>query len=334
MRRFKSFDIFQKIVIDNEFKSSLTGAFLSISFMLLTIFLLIKETCNYFTPFIVKDSLVQNSLSRTDSSVNLHLKVKFYDSPCPILSLDLENLIGTHIMNIRESVKFSRYSKKTNELIKDEYLPYKIDLLENSLNEGESCIVNSLVKIHKSPGDLHFSFHAFREVYDTLKEKHKNSDIIKKLNLSHKILKFSFLEDTYREKIRNNFSYNASPELKEYFKQLTNPEKIKFPDFENKELQVLNYEYYLKLIPHIFYIESTDESILTYMYTVSYKTKELNVEDEEMPLLMINYDFSPITMKFTLKNKSFLHTLTNICAIVGGVFVIFSILNNFIINFF
>ncbi len=63
------------------------------------------------------------------------------------------------------------------------------------------------------------------------------------------------------------------------------------------------------------------------------REREHNSDGQEMPIVIFHYDLSPITMKFTLQRKSFAHTLTHICAIVGGVYVIFSILNRILLAF-
>ena len=46
-----------------------------------------------------------------------------------------------------------------------------------------------------------------------------------------------------------------------------------------------------------------------------------------MPIILIRYEFTPITMRVTIQKRDYLHFLTHICAIIGGIFVIFSIIN-------
>jgi len=42
------------------------------------------------------------------------------------------------------------------------------------------------------------------------------------------------------------------------------------------------------------------------------------------------YDLSPIMVKFAEHRKSFPHFLTNVCAIIGGVFTVAGIIDSFI----
>lgn len=339
MRVLKSFDLFQKIVIDSEYKSTLTGSFFSILVILLLLILVSKETILFFTPLIIKDSIVQNKFNTNQAShFKFHIKVKFYDAPCPILSLDLENLLGAHLMNLRDNnIKFFRYSQN-NEIIKDDFSPYKINTLEQSLKSHESCFVDAHLSLHKSAGDVHFSFHKFREVYQEIKNKNNNKGIFKRLNVSHKVFKISLTDEKTIKIIKSDFAaYSKSPDLLDFIYKYENNNFV-FPNFykEQKDLDNMvnsNYEYFIVLVPHIFYNEYTQETIFTYLFSMTYKEKELAQEDEEMPLMLINYDFSPITMKFTLVKKSFLHFLTNICAIIGGVFVFFKLMHNVLTYF-
>lgn len=340
MRAIKSFDLFQKIVLESEYKSTFSGSFLSILVIILLIFLVTKETIIFFTPLIVKDSIVQNKYNTNQASnFNFHIKVKFYDAPCPLISLDLENLLGAHVMNVRDNgIKFFRYSKN-NEIIKDnEFSPYQISALEEALKNEESCFIDAHLNLHKSVGDVHFSFHKFREVFDELRNKYANKGIFKKLNVSHKIFKISLTDEKTIKKIKENFGdYSYSPDLLDFIDKYEKNTHV-FPNFYKEQRDAnnminSNYEYFIILIPHIFHNEYTNETIFTYLYSMTYKEKELNQEDEEMPLMLINYDFSPISMRFTLVRKSFLHFLTNICAIIGGVFVFFKLMHNILTYF-
>ncbi|CAI8585539.1 unnamed protein product [Vicia faba] len=51
---------------------------------------------------------------------------------------------------------------------------------------------------------------------------------------------------------------------------------------------------------------------------------------QSLPGVFFFYDLSPIKVTFTEQHVSFLHFLTNVCAIVGGVFTVSGILDSFI----
>lgn len=102
---------------------------------------------------------------------------------------------------------------------------------------------------------------------------------------------------------------------------------------DNIDKERKSYDYFIKLIPHLFVDEIRNEDYIGYEYSLSSRARDYDADSREMPIIQINYDMSPITMKITLFRKSFAHTLTHVCAIVGGVYVIFSMLNRFLLAF-
>ena len=49
-----------------------------------------------------------------------------------------------------------------------------------------------------------------------------------------------------------------------------------------------------------------------------------------MPIVLLKYGFSPVTMRVPIPKRDYLHFLMHVCAIVGGIFVAFSIFNRFL----
>jgi endoplasmic reticulum-Golgi intermediate compartment protein 3 len=56
------------------------------------------------------------------------------------------------------------------------------------------------------------------------------------------------------------------------------------------------------------------------------------VHKNVVPGVFIIYDLSPIMVHITETRKSFLHFLTNLCAVIGGVFTIAGILDRVVYN--
>ena len=49
-----------------------------------------------------------------------------------------------------------------------------------------------------------------------------------------------------------------------------------------------------------------------------------------LPGVFFMYDLSPIMVEYTEVRKSFAHFLTGVCAIIGGVFTVAGIIDNFL----
>ncbi|KAF8571470.1 hypothetical protein P879_02294 [Paragonimus westermani] len=94
--------------------------------------------------------------------------------------------------------------------------------------------------------------------------------------------------------------------------------------------------YYMKLVPTIYirHNDSTDamDTVESNQYSVTWHSKgtPLNGNGQGIPGLFFNYEISPILVKISQEHTSFLHFLTNTCAIIGGVFTVASLFDAFI----
>lgn len=50
------------------------------------------------------------------------------------------------------------------------------------------------------------------------------------------------------------------------------------------------------------------------------------------PYVSVIYDFSPVTMQLVKEKRDLTKFAVNLCAIVGGIFVIFGLVNRFILR--
>lgn len=323
MKAVKTFDLFQKVSYDNINQPTLLGGLLSISSITIMLFLLFTEISNYFTPLITKQSIIYQT---SNGTIPLSLQIKTPNSPCAIISIDQEDLIGKHNINIQgESIVKTRLSNKGNVLLSKNFSPYQTELLNEAILNGENCVVNAVIEINKVPGDFHISYHEYRTVIDALRRDNSTKNTLKKLKLNHQLLSLTFGNEDINNYIIRKYA------MSDVIKGFIQKNVIVF-DEEDPDT-IYNYDYYLKIIPFIFIDENTNEKVYAYEYSLS-STSHKNEEDNEMPIIMFNYDFSPITMKVTLHHKSLLQFLTHVCAIVGGVFVIFSIANSILVHLF
>jgi len=332
MSLVRKFDFFQKISLDNITQPTLIGSFLSIIAIILMMFLLIKEVLDFLTPSIKKESLVLHDKDQS-SKIDINFGINFPNTPCHIISVDQEDSVGNHRMDIRDTVLKNRMNK--NGLLINEPLVGYIskEKFTDALEKEEGCYVNGFIPITKVKGDFHISFHNYADLYSFISVERR--DLFDKFFMNHKLLYLNFgeinsndpiLKKFYFEEIRNNNEDSNN------LISFNNPRNL--PNYIN-EKKKQNYDYFVKLIPHIF-IDKIGEKKekIGYEYSMTSRARVFNPSSNEMPIVIINYDFSPITMKFILESKSFLHFLTQICAIIGGVFVMFKILNNSLLGIF
>ncbi|KAI3504623.1 hypothetical protein L1887_26240 [Cichorium endivia] len=154
--------------------------------------------------------------------------------------------------------------------------------------EGEGCNIYGSIIINKVAGNFHFvkSFHL---------ENGFGEDTYK---ISHKINKLAF-GDYYPGKI------NPLDGVKWY--QGT-PNGI--------------YEYFVKVVPTVY--TPISGPVIKYQFSVTEHYKGSKVGERGLPGVFFFYDLYPSKVTFTESHASFLHFLTNLCAIAEAENVRFS----------
>ncbi|MBA0815722.1 hypothetical protein Gohar_000475 [Gossypium harknessii] len=72
-------------------------------------------------------------------------------------------------------------------------------------------------------------------------------------------------------------------------------------------------------------------SIPIAQYSVTEHFKDLEyISPNSQPGVFFYYDFSPIKVTFKEEHSSFLHFITNICAVIGGIFTVAGIIDTFV----
>jgi len=169
--------------------------------------------------------------------------------------------------------------------------------------EGEGCNIHGTLEVNKVAGNFHFapgkSFHHSNALLDLLSLQSES------YNISHKINKLSFGDS---------------------IPGIVNPlDGVEWVQESPNGM----YQYFTKVVPSVYTgirghtIESNQFSV-----TEHYKSSEDHFRSP--PGVFFFYDLSPIKVTFTEEHQSFLHFLTHICAIVGGIFAVAGIVDSFV----
>ncbi|KAG9158442.1 hypothetical protein Leryth_013175 [Lithospermum erythrorhizon] len=169
--------------------------------------------------------------------------------------------------------------------------------------EGEGCNIHGSLEVNRVAGNFHFSvgksFHQssfnLEDLIDLQSENY---------NISHKINKLAFGD---------------------YVPAVVNPlDGVSWMQDRPHGM----YEYFIKVVPTI-YTDIRGHTINSNQFSVTehYKSPE---EGRSVPGVFFFYDLSPIKVTFTEEHVSFLHLLTNVCAIVGGVYTVAGIVDSFV----
>ncbi|KAJ6808690.1 endoplasmic reticulum-Golgi intermediate compartment protein 3-like [Iris pallida] len=170
--------------------------------------------------------------------------------------------------------------------------------------EGEGCNLHGFVEVSKVAGNFHFACGKSLDQSQLLISNLLDFQL-GEYNISHKINKLSFGED---------------------FPGVVNP-----LDGAHWTQQTKSgiYQYFIKVVPTI-YTDIRGHKIHSNQFSVTEHFRDSDVYPKPPPGVYFIYDFSPIKVIYTEGNTSFLHFLTNVCAIIGGVFTVAGIIDAFV----
>jgi len=160
--------------------------------------------------------------------MTINVDIDLVRLPCSILSLDIQDVMGSHTVNIHGSLmkyrlsktgqvlgeeKYEIKEKKTKEEKKDSgnqesedddddesHLP-DYEMVKSEINNTEGCRIRGYFFVNKVPGNFHISSHAFSPIIHKLfADGYTNFDV------SHKITHLSFGEDKDLKVIKQNFA--------------------------------------------------------------------------------------------------------------------------------
>lgn len=91
------------------------------------------------------------------------------------------------------------------------------------------------------------------------------------------------------------------------------------------------FQYYIKIVPTT-YVKKDGTIINSNQFSVTKHQKTVSMMSGEsgMPGIFFQYELSPLMVKYTEKERSFGHFLTNVCAIIGGVYTVAGLLDTFL----
>ncbi|KAG6505135.1 endoplasmic reticulum-Golgi intermediate compartment protein 3-like [Zingiber officinale] len=162
--------------------------------------------------------------------------------------------------------------------------------------KGEGCNIHGLLDVSKVAGNFHFSVG---------KSIHQSGIHTHDYNITHKINKLSFGKK---------------------FPGVVNPlDGVQWNQGGSSGM----YQYFIKVVPTI-YQDMRGHKIQSNQFSVTDHFRDGNAQPDHLHGVYFFYDFSPIKVIFTEENRSFLHYVTQLCAIIGGVFTVSGIIDAFV----
>lgn len=180
--------------------------------------------------------------------------------------------------------------------------------ISSQLENGEGCNVYGHLEVPKVPGTFHFApghgmQHAYSHVHDLVSFTYSS------FNVSHAVNFLSF----------GPYYPGAASPLNGHTRSYAGGSGM--------------HQYFVKLVPTVY--QSLDGNVIKgYQYSVTEHPRVLDPKAAQMdaatgllPGVFFNYELSPLRVRIEEKRRSLGHFLTNVCAIIGGVFTVMGLVD-------
>lgn len=173
------------------------------------------------------------------------------------------------------------------------------------------CRIEGFVRVKKVPGNLIISARSASHSFDA-----------SQMNMSHVIYHFSFGKNI-TPRVMSDMK-RLLPYLGGSHDRLNGLSYISNPSDSNANVTI---EHYLQVVK-IEVMTRSYKLVEEYEYTAHNSL----VHSLEIPVAKFHYEPSPMQVLITENSKSFSHFITNVCAIIGGVFTVAGILDSILHN--
>lgn len=266
------------------------------------------------------EMLVDTSHSQDLLKINLDVIIKHL--PCSLLSLDVQDVMGTHSLNVHGKLVKNRVDSSGNFISvyhepqesahahenHAEVIQPKYEEVKKEISNKEGCQLVGNINVLRVPGNFHISSHAYGKTIAMLIGEGNF-----KYDISHKINHISFGDESDIQDIKSKFNVGNLSPLDGFTRN-------------KKEKEDFIYEYYLKVVP-TNYIDIFGKSYDVNQFTSNSNEVPVNMM---IPTIYFRYDIAPILVRFEQYKESFFEFFIQICAIIGGIYSVIGIVDTLI----
>ncbi|KAL8167076.1 hypothetical protein V2J09_008575 [Rumex salicifolius] len=341
--KIRHLDAYPKINED-FYSRTLSGGVITLLSSFVMLLLLLSELRLYFHAETETQLLVDTSRGGT---LRIHFDVTFPALPCSLLSLDAMDISGKEHLDIKHDIIKKRLDSDGNviETRLDGIGAHKIEKplqKHGGRLEDDETYCGSCYGAAESDDDCCNSCEDVREAYRKKGWMIQDPDLLDQCKIEGFLQRIKdedgegcniqgFLEVN---KLAGNFHFAPGKSFhqsgvhvhdilafqKESYNLSHNINKLAFGD------------YIPGVVVPTLYRDVNGHVIHSNQFSVTQHFRSSEGEDifKTLPGVFFFYELLPIQVTFNAQNSSFLHFLTNVCAIVGGVFTVSGIIDAFI----
>ncbi len=169
----RTIDFYQAVPTDYT-EGTVSGACISLISISLLILLALFSLLKFMQPRIDSDLIIDQKHLAEKLLVNIDISFKYF--PCSLLSLDIQNDLKVHEVNIGGSIQ--KYSLPENQIYNDEGMSgaQKEERAKKDFREHKGCRMKGTFNIDRVPGNFHFSSHGYGDIFGKVMAEGISSD--------------------------------------------------------------------------------------------------------------------------------------------------------------
>eukprot|EP00038_Savillea_parva_P009238 m.182194 g.182194 ORF g.182194 m.182194 type:complete len:388 (-) comp15467_c0_seq1:133-1296(-) len=358
VNRLRNFDAYPKTLEDFRIKT-FSGAAVSIVAAVIMLLLFASELSYFLTSEVTPELFVDTS---RNEKMRINVDIVFPEMPCAYLSIDVMDISGEQQLDVEHNLYKTRLDPQGNELEKVQHdklgednktAALAAELAKLDPNRCESCYgaENAQIKCCNTCADV-------REAYRTKGWAFNNAEGIVQCEREGWSDKMKEMSDEgcnmhgflLVNKVAGNFHFAPGKSFQQHnvhihdlqpfgrraFNMTHSIKRLSFgteypglvnPLDEHSEVTDTDdstmYQYFVKIVP-TRYRKLGGHVISTNQYSVTLHKRRIRQQlgESGLPGVFFMFEISPILVQLTESSRSFMHFLTSVCAIIGGVFTV------------
>ncbi|KAF7627240.1 hypothetical protein Mgra_00009474 [Meloidogyne graminicola] len=330
--KLRRFDLYTKPVEDCRVKTSFGGIITLVSFLVIVL-LFITETWSFFTMQLVEQLYVDSTSA--DQQIEISFDITLPKLACALVTIDLMSQSGDN----KDSIKDDVFKQRLDQNGK---------VIEGSKPEKQA--VNTNINSTESPKTRTLSVEAATERFQEEIEQCKNDAVLRalsqmpgegcrlwgKLNVGKITGNFHIapgVPSTHSSSHFHDFHslspgrFNTSHTINhlsfgQHFPGRTDP-------LDGRSVYTdkggIMHQYQLKIVP-TRYVRN-GETIESHQFSITMLQKDIMGGAGGIPGIFIQYEFSPLMVQYEERHRSLSFFLVSLCAIVGGVHTVASLID-------
>mmetsp|Transcript_23393 Transcript_23393/g.55734 ORF Transcript_23393/g.55734 Transcript_23393/m.55734 type:complete len:388 (-) Transcript_23393:252-1415(-) len=362
--RLRNLDVYPKTMQDYQVKT-VAGATVSILGIITIILLVFGELSIYLK--VNTEHQLSVDASRGDK-LPINFNITFHRMPCSIISLDTMDISGEHHVDVTHEVYKQRLDERGRSVAEAERehdihsnKSRVNDVLSGQAQEVAAVSCGSCYGAEENPGDCCNTCDEVRDAYrkrgwaflnmdhisqckdeqflvKLQEERHEGCRITGTLEVSKVAGNFHFAPGKSYSQIGiqlqeiiilQRTDYNVSHTVNHLSFGTVYPGRVNPLDDSHRICHDRSgmFQYFVKVVPTEYrFLNKT--GLNTFQFASTQHYRKLEGLQRGLPGVFFFYDLSPIKATFQESSSSFLHFLTGLCAIVGGVFTVAGMLDS------